>query len=800
MVLDGDTVHNMAFSSMFDTTRPEFAYPALVYRVIRSGWNNYIPMPFRSSAKVVVRKKWGAFYQIEYSSFAAGTVVPHYTKSESQSYIDTLTKINNYLRGLAVAGNPIGARAGDPTAIDTTVTIPSYTGAGDIRLIRRTGAAAIKSIRMRLTGFSSATPRDTQRLKLLGINPIMSTDSSVVYQVDGTLGGFFGLGPYYTPNAGFPNGCTDTGGMYSYFYRPYSKDFNLALVNFSPTPSTIRVWIEIDSLRSPIASYNRFHSKYHKSSSNPYPMRGVERNGAYQYDYVLARAIGPGRFVGTSLHMYLPTYARSYSEPSTYPHFAYYPWYGEGCERPYINQDTVPLMGGVGTEGYFNFGWSSGRTFNNAAYASILTNEYNNWKGTIVGNRYHFTDARIFSDSIRECIQKTYSETYANYATTAMWYSPVENLDDGYPGVSYAGKVDYCTTFTQLDTIKEWENSFVSVPYSGSDTTTWVPPMVRVASWAGSSGGNIVIADDTINYANPSKSVWEFKPKAQYTRAKLYYATAPLTCKIKVYHGQTLLLDTTDTYSAGTGISSVQLNNLPKQADGYYAIRVESVGWNPASSNNGVRHVWGLDKIDWTCEAQTLTRPATFTGAAYDQLVIPAPTWGTYEPDSITAVTVLPTGLTITKTGANKGMITGRVTTIQAVAGYQLKAWGCGTATCWDSIAIVNRPLIVSPSKTDTAALKPITIYGSSFGASRTGPAAVTLCATAPSSYTSWSDTLIVVVAEKRAENVGDVAVTNPSAVVQTLSNGFQYVNKLQTRIQQFFGKIGSYFSRPATR
>ena len=54
-----------------------FAYPELVHTLSR-GRNNFVPIPFNKSCKIVLDKGWGAYYQITYTQLPKGTTVPSF--------------------------------------------------------------------------------------------------------------------------------------------------------------------------------------------------------------------------------------------------------------------------------------------------------------------------------------------------------------------------------------------------------------------------------------------------------------------------------------------------------------------------------------------------------------------------------------------------------------------------------------------------------------------------------------------------------------------------------------------------
>ncbi len=67
-----------AFKSYFDGKTAPFNRPNLVYTAAR-GENNYTPIPYRHSCKIIGLPNWGGFYQVSYTTFPHGTKVPSFS-------------------------------------------------------------------------------------------------------------------------------------------------------------------------------------------------------------------------------------------------------------------------------------------------------------------------------------------------------------------------------------------------------------------------------------------------------------------------------------------------------------------------------------------------------------------------------------------------------------------------------------------------------------------------------------------------------------------------------------------------
>jgi hypothetical protein len=78
MYLDGAGVPavDIPFHGYFYHECPPFTRPNLVYITKANGCNNYTPIPFQKSCKIVADPGWGIFYHFTYTIFPADTVVP----------------------------------------------------------------------------------------------------------------------------------------------------------------------------------------------------------------------------------------------------------------------------------------------------------------------------------------------------------------------------------------------------------------------------------------------------------------------------------------------------------------------------------------------------------------------------------------------------------------------------------------------------------------------------------------------------------------------------------------------------
>ena len=65
-----------------------------------NGYNNYTPIPYQKSCKIVADKGWGAYYQFVYTTFPKGTDVPTFKReisAEDDAALDEAIRLDRML-------------------------------------------------------------------------------------------------------------------------------------------------------------------------------------------------------------------------------------------------------------------------------------------------------------------------------------------------------------------------------------------------------------------------------------------------------------------------------------------------------------------------------------------------------------------------------------------------------------------------------------------------------------------------------------------------------------------------------
>ena len=185
--LDGAAIPtvDLPFKGYFDGLTAPFNRPNLVYipSPAAHGFDNYTPIPFAKSCKIVAEKGWGSYYQFTYTQFPAETVVPTFTMNlapEDSAALDQADKI------LGQCGqNPVA----DPPGTQTE-------SQSDHRRCRKqghdlddlTGAGAITALKVKLD-----LPNDPEAQRIL----LRQLTISITWDGDADTGGLVAAGRFF---------------------------------------------------------------------------------------------------------------------------------------------------------------------------------------------------------------------------------------------------------------------------------------------------------------------------------------------------------------------------------------------------------------------------------------------------------------------------------------------------------------------------------------------------------------------------------------------------------------------------
>lgn len=397
---------DLPFVAYFDGKHAPFTRPALVYTAAR-GWNNYTPIPYQKTCKIVAEVGWGDYYHFVYTTFPPGTVVPTFQRDLTPEENAALDEANRILSH------------GDLRPVPPDATVASreslLAAHGSTESYRLAGPAAITRIRVRVKDLPTA-PADRDVLRELVLQ--IQWDDETRPSVWTPLGDFFGTAPGFNIYRSMPCGMTEDGWFYANWFMPFARSAELTLRNDGTQDRRVQLELATVPLPGEPKNYGRFHAKWHRDVFlPPEPERWI--------DWPLLKTTGRGRFVGVMLHVWNPRGG----------------WWGEGDEKFFVDGEKFPSTFGTGSEDYFGYAWCCPELFQNA-FHNQTRNDGNN-KGHISVNRWHIADQIPFQRAFDAYIEKYYpNQRPTLYAATAYWYL-APGGEDPYAPVPLAERAHY---------------------------------------------------------------------------------------------------------------------------------------------------------------------------------------------------------------------------------------------------------------------------------------------------------------------------------------------------------------------
>jgi len=395
---------DLPFAGYFDRRNEPFTYPALVNETA-SGQNNYIPIPYQNSCKIVADEGWGLYYHYTYTTYPKGTVLPTFKRNLTAEEKAALVKANNFLANCGT--DPAGKRSGEVIEEKVHTAKPGQTST----VVKLDGQRAITAIKVKVDLPGSGQDKDILRDLILRI----SWDGEVSPSVFTPLGNFFGTTPGVNKYKSLPLGMTDDG-FYCYWYMPFAKSALVELGNQIDAQRKVAFTITHAPLKRPISEMGRFHACWHRDADLP---PDPERRAI---DWTMLKTQGHGRYVGVQLHIW------NLKEG----------WWGEGDEKFYIDGEKFPSTFGTGSEDYFGYAWGDPVLFQNCYHnQTVCTDNI----GHISLNRWHISDNVPFQKSFEGAIEKYYSNNRPTfYDCVAYWYQ-TEAHRPWTVGKEHAGKI-----------------------------------------------------------------------------------------------------------------------------------------------------------------------------------------------------------------------------------------------------------------------------------------------------------------------------------------------------------------------
>lgn len=395
--LDGSTIPtvDLPFNRYFDRSAAPFTRANLVY-ASANGQNNYTPIPFQKSCKIVADPGWGNYYHFNYTRFPAGTVVPTFQSALPPADSAALDRADRILGD--AGSDPMPPRPGQKQQITSVEALPGRTTTA----MSLHGPLAITALKIRLHLPADAV---AQRRMLRALTVQITWDGQSKPAVWSPLGDLFGTFGVASPHAALPTGIANDGTFYAYWYMPFAKSARIEVGNDGADPVRLTWAVTCAPLDRPISTLAYFHAKWHRDPSIPV------RQDRWP-DWPLLATQGRGRYVGTQLVV-------NQSDGG---------WWGEGDEKFFVDGETFPSTYGTGSEDYFGAAWGLGDLFARPYHGNTHGMSKMQPSDASV-YRYHISDSIPFQHAFDGSIEKYLPATQTNYAAVVYWYLSPNGTD-----------------------------------------------------------------------------------------------------------------------------------------------------------------------------------------------------------------------------------------------------------------------------------------------------------------------------------------------------------------------------------
>lgn len=401
--IDGseEPVLDLPFIDYFKPSIPAFDFPQLVYETNARGFNNYIPITYQKSCKIVAEPGWGQYYHFNYISFPDGTNVETFSSELNEDQMSALKKVNAFF-SQEMGNSPYDLKT-------QKLQVNEKIKAGKEKaVVTLKNSGAISSLKARVKIEDSSKADEILRKVVLK----MKWDDEQKPSVWTPLGDFFGTSPGYNKYKTLPMGMTDEW-MYSYWYMPYADGAEIIINNEFAEDIQLEMEIAFEDLED-VDDLGRFHAKWHRD------LEPLEEDR--WPDWTLLETEGRGRFLGTHLLVWSPKGGSCYlAGPGQH-------WWGEGDEKFFIDGETFPSTFGTGTEDYFGYAWCDPSEFEHAYHSQTQDNDNMGYQPM---NRWHIIENIPFQESFDGYMEKYFPNHWpTQYSVVVYWYLSPDGKDN----------------------------------------------------------------------------------------------------------------------------------------------------------------------------------------------------------------------------------------------------------------------------------------------------------------------------------------------------------------------------------
>jgi len=545
---------DLPFDGYFNRKHAPFVYGSLVYTAAR-GRNNYVPIPYAKSCRIVAEKGWGRYFQFVYETFPKGTRVPTFSMDLPADAVAALEKADAFL-GNRFGADPAGPRDGEKT-LTKTVTV----GGGESAVVADLdGPRAITAIRVDNT-FGDGSETVVPALRELAVR--ITWDGAAEPAVWTPLGDLFGTAPGVNLYKSLPLGMTEKE-FYCLWYMPFAERARIEIGNGGKEDRRVTFRITHAPLSRPIGQLGRFHAKWHRDAFLP------EDAARRAIDWTLLTTRGRGRFCGVMLHVWNPRGG----------------WWGEGDEKFFVDGEHFPSTIGTGSEDYFGYAWATPAIFHHAYHNQTIASGN---KGHVSVNRWHVGDNIPFQTSFEGAIEKYYPNAKPTlYAAVAYWYQ-APGGEDPYKSVPIDQRTGYYVE-PEIPRVKgalEGEKLKILSKTAGNarpqDMANFGPAWSGESQlwWTGAHPGDRLVLEVPVEKAGKYKLVANFTKAIDYGVHQLSLDGKKLGSALDLFNDGVV----------ATGPVDLGTHEL---AAGKHKLTVEITGANPKAVK---KYMFGLDYV-----------------------------------------------------------------------------------------------------------------------------------------------------------------------------------------------------------
>jgi hypothetical protein len=534
---------------------PPLVQPHPGYRPDSNGGNTfYLPVPYAKHCKITWEEagQSSRYYQINYRTYAPGTVVRTFTRAALQAARPAVERVNQALQ----------APPDEPKGQPVTKEVELAAG-GTQSIDLPPGPAAVRRLELRVPAGRLASPERAPRSLVLE----MQCDGARTVWCPAS--DFFGSGVGLVPVQSWYRTALADGTRVCRWVMPYHKSARIALLNLAGEPiratlrATVGPWTWDDRSM-------RFHTAWHHEAGLKTPPHR---------DWNFVTLAGRGVYVGDTLALFNPVAT----------------WYGEGDEKIRVDDEAFPSHVGTGTEDCYGYSYAP-KPVHHTPFCGEPRIDQPMTQGHNTSTRTRNLDGIPFTRSLQFDIEPiAWKPTTLTYAATTHWYaSPGDDIerpapaDRGRAARPRAGggrrrrRAPRKPGAVECETMKGVAKSgsfFVGEqdmePFGGE-------------RWSGGRHllGKTTAVGDAVEIEWPAADAASRKLVLHATQAP-DYATFRFRVNVRDVENPS------DGYADSVKPSAAFPLGMFEPQNGRFRLRIEVAGMNAASK--GAKHFWGLD-------------------------------------------------------------------------------------------------------------------------------------------------------------------------------------------------------------